>query len=88
MLPLEQKPSIENNDDTQQTIDSDSADELLLPWKKVKSLSFIQNNREQLVTLQVKTNFFFPSFHFIVCIHLIIGERSFFFFSVSVQLCI
>lgn len=72
MLPLERKPSIENNDDTQQTIDYDSADESLLPWKKVKSLSFIQNNREQLVSLQVKHQFSFsfpfPRFLFI-CFH-------------------
>lgn len=50
MLPLEQKPSIENDDDTA-LFDSDSTDKPI--WKKVKSLSFIQNHREQLVTLQV-----------------------------------
>lgn len=48
MLPLEQN-QFENNDDQ---FDYDSMDEL--PWtKKVKSLSFIQSNREQLITLQV-----------------------------------
>lgn len=47
MLPLEQLPSIENNDDTQ-SIDYNSDE-----WKKVNILSFIQNNREQTVTVQV-----------------------------------
>lgn len=50
MLPLEQKPSIENDDDTAH-LDTDSVDQPI--WAKVNSLSFIQNNREQLVTLQV-----------------------------------
>lgn len=61
MLPLERLPSIENNDDTQ-SIDYNStaavavvaaATDTTDEWKKVKSLSFIQNNREQLVTVQV-----------------------------------
>lgn len=51
MLPLEQNFNIENNDDDAMLFDSDSTDQSI--WEKVTCLSFIQNHREQLVTLQV-----------------------------------
>lgn len=70
MLPLEKETSIENNDDTNQS-DYDSSDELL--WKKVKSLRFIQNNREQLVTSQVIC--------VLICVVIVVG--FFFFFELE-----
>lgn len=71
MRPLEQIN--ENNDDTQQ-IDYDSSDELL-PLKKVKSFSFIQNNREQLVTLQVI--FVCEIYYYYYCLYSYTDFRSF-----------
>lgn len=54
MLPLERNFGIENSDDDAMLFDSDSTDQSI--WEKATCLSFIQNHREQLVTLQVNGN--------------------------------